>query len=1143
MPHDADDGTRGLEVDARRTSCRPGACPGRRTSAARRHASRTPVRVEHAFARLGTGRRDDFPQQLSISVTSTGGGRRRRAGTGHRPIGPPRTMTPWRSATGARRAATSPGSTSSRRAAPGPSTTTRRAASWSSRTRRCSSEIGRGGHVPLVRAVGPGGAVAGPIGAERAERAPTGRRAAPRRHRARLRRGRGRRPDAPAAAQPRASLKPYLRFQKLPPAALGPVRRAVESDEEFRQRVAAVATEELVGRPGWLWLHRPDGWEDELATVLDADAAEATAAADAPRRPGRRQTGRRRRGGRPAGHRRAGGGPGRAGRGRSTGAGSWRPGGPASTARVAQLEIELGGARRRLAAGRARRRRRRPSVWPRPTERAGDAEARLAVVEARLDRGRGPRPGRGSGPGARPPGRRGPAGGRPTPPTDTAPAARDDDRLTAALRDAAAATERLGEALRRRGRCHRPGSGPPRAGAAPATPRPRRPRRTPLPLPGGVFADTVQAATHLVRQPGVTLVVDGYNAAKLGWPDETLPLQRERLLDVLEELVARHGTAVHVVFDGADVPVAPLRRRRRMHVEFSPARRPGRRRDRRPGIGRPRRPPSGRRHQRQRGAHGRPSGWCQRHLVAAVAGRRPPMTMGDADELIAAGREAGLDAVGVAPAEPFAATRRHLEERKAAGLHAGMAFTYRNPARSTDPGARRRRGARPSSSGARRTRRRRAATRPAGPAGRVARYAWSDHYDRLRDGLRARRRPPAGRRLARRRRRRRQHPRRPRGRLPGRPRLVRQERQPAAARAGARGSCSARSSPTRPLAPTRGAGAPTAAARAAAASTAARPAPSSPPAWSTPAAAWRGWCSSRARSRSSTARPSATASTAATTARRCARPTGRAAAPRRPAARPATANGAAGVGAAARPAGGRPTTSSWPATAAGTSPAATPAGCAATPWSRSATSPTARTRPWPRCWSRPSRPDSMLGRTPSGLLRRPHDGFVPAAARLGQLRRCSAIGRPRPAATAEPDAARAVKHLLVTNDFPPKVGGIQSYLWELWRRLPADDFAVLTTPYDGADRVRPAAALPRRAQPRAPCCCRRPRCGGASTAWPTRPAPSWSCSTRRCPLGLLGPSLRHPYAVVLHGAEVTVPGRAARRPGAARPGAAPGPSS
>ena len=27
-------------------------------------------------------------------------------------------------------------------------------------------------------------------------------------------------------------------------------------------------------------------------------------------------------------------------------------------------------------------------------------------------------------------------------------------------------------------------------------------------------------------------------------------------------------------------------------------------------------------------------------------------------------------------------------------------------------------------------------------------------------------------------------------------------------------------------------------------------------------------------------------------------------------------------------------------------------------------------------------------------------------------------------------------YVLVTNDFPPKVGGIQSYLYELFRRLP-----------------------------------------------------------------------------------------------------------
>ncbi len=41
-------------------------------------------------------------------------------------------------------------------------------------------------------------------------------------------------------------------------------------------------------------------------------------------------------------------------------------------------------------------------------------------------------------------------------------------------------------------------------------------------------------------------------------------------------------------------------------------------------------------------------------------------------------------------------------------------------------------------------------------------------------------------------------------------------------------------------------------------------------------------------------------------------------------------------------------------------------------------------------------------------------------------------------------------HLLLTNDYPPKVGGIQTYLGELWRRLPQDSFQVLTSPHADA---------------------------------------------------------------------------------------------
>lgn len=134
----------------------------------------------------------------------------------------------------------------------------------------------------------------------------------------------------------------------------------------------------------------------------------------------------------------------------------------------------------------------------------------------------------------------------------------------------------------------------------------------------------------------------------------------------------------------------------------------------------------------------------------------------DAAELTALGRAHGLDAVGVAPAEPFATTRRHLERRKAAGLHGGMAFTYRRPGRSTDP-ASALPGARALVVGARAYRRSPPHGRsegpplassgpptgsldewPAGwsdeaaaPVGRVARYAWEDHYQVLRAALSA----------------------------------------------------------------------------------------------------------------------------------------------------------------------------------------------------------------------------------------------------------------------------------------------------------------------------------------------------------------------------------------------------------------------
>jgi len=117
-----------------------------------------------------------------------------------------------------------------------------------------------------------------------------------------------------------------------------------------------------------------------------------------------------------------------------------------------------------------------------------------------------------------------------------------------------------------------------------------------------------------------------------------------------------------------------------------------------------------------------------------------------------------------------------------------------------------------------------------------------------------------------------------------------------------------------------------------------------------------------------------------------------------------------------------------------------------------------------------------------------------------------------------------MKHLLVTNDFPPKVGGIQNMLWELWRRLDPSSFAVLTSPHAGAaefdarqafriERTREPVLLPHPVMVR-----RIERLASEFGAEHVVLDPA-------LPLGLVGRSLSMPYSVMVHGAEITVPGR------------------
>jgi phosphatidyl-myo-inositol dimannoside synthase len=114
-------------------------------------------------------------------------------------------------------------------------------------------------------------------------------------------------------------------------------------------------------------------------------------------------------------------------------------------------------------------------------------------------------------------------------------------------------------------------------------------------------------------------------------------------------------------------------------------------------------------------------------------------------------------------------------------------------------------------------------------------------------------------------------------------------------------------------------------------------------------------------------------------------------------------------------------------------------------------------------------------------------------------------------------------HLLVTNDFPPKVGGIQTYLWELWRRLPAGSCTVVAPSHPGDaawDAEQPFRVV---------------RTGGRILVPGPRLAERVNelAAETRASLVLLDPvahtaplagQLRLPYGVIVHGAEVVVQG-------------------
>ena len=383
--------------------------------------------------------------------------------------------------------------------------------------------------------------------------------------------------DAVPARPAPPALRPFLQFARLPTQALVTARRVLDADDGFRERVLEEVSEDEVGRAGWLFLSRPQGWEeelDELSRVVaeaEAEQAERRAEGDARRRLVIAEETVRRAEEAAA--------EARTEAARAADAlAEQRRARRAADRRVTELSASL------TAVAADRDQARAEAAAAAAATAAAQRRAEQAVAEAEALR-RAPPP-------AEPP---------PSDPTlqphSVVPA--DDDEAAGA---ATVASEVAAEALAVAARAARGlaagleaaaaalgaaspeteevevevpsprGVGSPTGGAPPRPARPPRPPgRSPAPLPPGIFEDSPEAAAHLVRRRGVVLLVDGYNVSQAGWPGLSIAEQRRRLVDALGELSARTGADVRVVFDGSDVGPAPVATTpQAVRVRFSP---------------------------------------------------------------------------------------------------------------------------------------------------------------------------------------------------------------------------------------------------------------------------------------------------------------------------------------------------------------------------------------------------------------------------------------------------------------------------------------------------------------------------------------------------------------------------------------------
>lgn len=114
-----------------------------------------------------------------------------------------------------------------------------------------------------------------------------------------------------------------------------------------------------------------------------------------------------------------------------------------------------------------------------------------------------------------------------------------------------------------------------------------------------------------------------------------------------------------------------------------------------------------------------------------------------------------------------------------------------------------------------------------------------------------------------------------------------------------------------------------------------------------------------------------------------------------------------------------------------------------------------------------------------------------------------------------------MRHVLITNDFLPKVGGIQAYLGEIYSRLDPESFLVITTRVPGCedfdrDFGAPIVRLGKRLLP-TPATVRK--LNGLLAGF----SPDLLVYDPIFPIGAARNAFNIPYALIAHGAEVRVP--------------------